>query len=59
MDEKQKKTDTLSVSLDANELVGLSQVASVSPANTELSLSDLGRVLSKKGEVMAPVSDSE
>lgn len=55
MAEKQETTNELPIALDTHELLGLSQVASVSPDNTELSLTDLGRALCKKGTAEVPV----
>jgi len=49
MIEKNRELGNTRVLLDTSELVGISQVASVSSAEAEISLSDLGRVLSKKG----------
>ena len=61
MVQKNREFENTRVLLDAGELVGLSQVASVSPAEAELSLSDLGRLLSKKGggEMPAPVKENK
>ena len=55
---KQRNHSTGLISLDLSELVGVSQVAGVSSADAELSLSKLGRVLCKKSEVPpAPASE--
>ena len=52
-----KKQQT--ISLDPSELVGFNQVASVSPEKSALSLSSLGRLLSKKGGMEAVSRDGD
>lgn len=56
---KQQNFDAMEVSLDMNEMLGFNQVAAVSADDASISLSDMGRVLSKKGEAASPVDDND